>query len=249
MDMGGSIFLLVAAPFVGSFLGVLVERLPVGRPVVMGRSHCDACGHALGPLELLPVVSWLLSRRRCRHCGARLSLFYPMIELAASLVAAWALVVVPWPPAAAPAGLGWVLLALPEIALRHLILPDVLTLPLMLAGLVLAAFTPQMQLADHLVGAVAGFLVLWLVATLYRRLRGREGLGLGDAKLFAAAGAWVGWQGLASVLLIGAVGGLLWAIAAVAVGRGRAPHEPLGFGPFLAAGLWLTWLYGPLGLS
>ena len=114
MDMGGSIFLLVAAPFVGSFLGVLVERLPVGRPVVMGRSHCDACGHALGPLELLPVVSWLLSRRRCRHCGARLSLFYPMIELAASLVAAWALVVVPWPLAAATAGLGWVLLALAE---------------------------------------------------------------------------------------------------------------------------------------
>lgn len=237
-----SLFLLVAAPFVGSFLGVVVERLPAGESVVHGRSRCRACGAALGPRDLVPFLSWLFLRGRCRHCGADFGWFHPAIELAALVVALWALAVLPgwlaWPTAV----LGWALVAMAEIDRRHMILPDALTLPLIPLGLAVAWVLPGAAFADHLIGAIVGALVLGLVALAYERVRGREGLGYGDVKLYAAAGAWLGWQGLPSVLLIGAVTGL----AAALVLRARA-DTAVPFGPFLAFGFWLTWLYGPIG--
>jgi leader peptidase (prepilin peptidase)/N-methyltransferase len=124
---------------------------------------------------------------------------------------------------------------------RRMILPDVLTLPLIPLGLGLA-WHEAPPLADRAIGAVAGFAVFALLAEGYRRWRGRDGLGLGDAKLLAGAGAWVGWQSLPSVVLIAALSGLVWALVL------RPPIDrPIPFGPFLAFGFWLVWRFGPLG--
>ena len=249
-DMSQSaVILLLAAPFVGSFLGLLVVRLPLGETVVLGRSRCRECGATLGPRDLVPLLSWAVSGGRCRHCHAALGWFHPAIEAAALGVALWSVAVVPGGLAWASAGLGWTLLALAVIDQRHMILPDALSLPLIPAGLAVAALTPAGALAHHLAGAAAGAASLGAVAWAYRRATGREGLGLGDVKLFAAAGAWVGWQALPSVLLIGAATGLA---AALLLGRAKGlpgPREPVAFGPYLALGLWLTWLYGPVNVQ
>jgi leader peptidase (prepilin peptidase)/N-methyltransferase len=244
-----ALFLLLAAPCVGSFLGVVVERLPAGRPLVWGRSACPHCGRRLGLVDLVPLVGWLVGRGRCRTCGQALGVFYPAIELLALLVALWSLAVVPGWPAWATCGLGWALLALAAIDWRHLILPDSLTLPLVPAGLAVTWWLRPERLVDHAIGAVAGFAFLALVAALYHRLRGRHGLGLGDAKLLAAAGAWVSWQGLPTVVLWGAAAGLLGALVQVRLGGTLDPQRELPFGPYLAGGLWLVWLYGPLGFG
>ncbi len=239
-------FLIVVSPFVGSFLGLLADRLPRGDGVVWGRSRCEACGAALGALDLLPLLSWLLLRGRCRHCGARVGLFYPLIELGALAVAVWAALVMPDGLAWLGAGLGWTLLALAVIDTREFLLPDILTLPLIAAGLLAAWLMDLGQPLDHAIGAVAGFLILAAIAWLYRRLRGRDGLGLGDAKLFAAAGAWVSWAGLLSVLLWASILALVVALV-TGLRRGTlSPSMAVPFGPYLALGLWLTWLYGPL---
>ena len=126
---------------------------------------------------------------------------------------------------------------------RRLILPDVLTLPLIAAGLALAWLQPP-ELATRAIGAMAGFAAFALIAELYRRLRGRDGLGLGDAKLLAGAGAWLGWEALPSVVLIGAVAGLVFALL-----KRPAADRPIPFGPFLALGFWLVWRFGPLSVG
>lgn len=241
-----ALLLLVLAPAVGSFLGTLVLRLPAGAPLLLGRSRCESCGAALTGRDLMPLLSWLIQRGRCRHCGRRLSAFYPTIELAALAVATWSLAVFPGWLAWASAALGWTLLAAAEIDRRHLWLPDVLVLPLIPAGLaVLWAAAPQ-QLPAALLGAVIGFVGMAGVAWLYAWLRGRAGLGLGDAKLFAAAGAWTTWAGLPSVLLLAAAGGLAAALLMAARGAPMTASTALPFGPFLAAGLWLVWSFGPI---
>lgn len=240
------LFLLLAAPCVGSFLGLAVVRLPAGKPLVAGRSACPDCGHKLGLLELIPILGWLLVRGACRHCGKPVSRAYPLIELAALGVAIWSLAVLPGWLAWAGALLGWALLALSAIDAKHLILPDSLTLPLIPIGLAVAWAVDPGKLSDHAIGAGAGFAFLLVIGWAYRRLKGREGIGLGDAKLLAAAGAWVSWQGLPSVLLLAAAGGLLghflWARVR---GRVLAGRE-LPFGPYIAGALWLVWLYGPV---
>ena len=249
------LLLLLAAPCVGSFLGLLVARLPLGKPVAAGRSACPACGHALGPLELIPVLGWLLARGRCRHCGGRVSWAYPAVELGALFVALWSLAVLPGWLAWAGAGLGWCLLALAAIDARHLILPNVITLPLIPAGLAVAWALGPARLLDHALGAATGFLVILLLGWAYRRLRGREGIGLGDAKLFAAVGAWVSWEGLPSVLLLAAAAALVGHLligrllgAPQARGERGAPlrERELPCGPYIAGALWLIRLYGPL---
>jgi leader peptidase (prepilin peptidase)/N-methyltransferase len=237
---------LAAAPFVGSFLGVLVTRLPQERTVVWGRSACPACGHGLGACDLVPVLSWAALGGRCRHCGARIHLLYPAMELGALGVAAWAAALGSGPFLWASCGLGWALLALAVIDARDGLLPDVLTYPLMLAGPPVTALLEPDAVYDRAIGAAAGFGVFWLLALAYRRLRHREGLGLGDAKLLAAAGAWLGWQPLPSVVLVAAVAGLSWVLALRAIGRRLALDTELALGPGLCLGFWLVWLYGPL---
>ncbi len=243
-----TLFLLLAAPCVGSFLGVLVERLPAGRSIVWDRSACSHCGRRLALRDLVPLLGWLASRGRCRNCGAHLGAFYPVIELLALLIAAWSFAVVPGWAAWATCALGWVLLSLAIIDWRHLMLPDSLTLPLIPAGIAVAWALAPDHLADHIIGAGAGFAFVALIAVLYRHFRGRHGIGLGDAKLFAAAGAWVGWQGLPSVLLVAAFAGLAGALVQARLAGRLDPERELPFGLYLAGALWLVWLYGPFGL-
>lgn len=237
---------VLAAPFVGSFLGVLIIRLPKGEPVVLSRSRCAWCGHVLGARDLVPIVSWLVAQRRCRYCGSPLGWFYPNIEVGALLVAGWAALEVSGGLLWATCLLGWLLMALAVIDARHMLLPDALTLPLGGAGLGVAALLVGGLPTQHLVGAAAGFISLYLIARLYRLVRAREGLGLGDAKLLAAAGAWVSWQELPSVVLIGALSGLGVALIQAALDGRPSAADRLAFGPHLCLGTWLVWLYGPL---
>ncbi|MBK8175508.1 MAG: prepilin peptidase [Rhodospirillales bacterium] len=240
---------ILAAPFIGSFLGVVVERLPEGEPLVFGRSRCDYCGHTLAVRDLIPLVSWFAAQRRCRYCGTPLGWFYPNIEVAALLVAIWAALTISGPMMWVSCGLGWALLTLAVIDIRHLILPDVITLPLLAGGLVtIFAIDPSM-LDQHALAAVLGFGVFWLIATGYRKLRGQEGLGLGDAKLLAAAGAWVSWQGLPGVVFFGAASALLVVLLRIALGADIGSRRHLPFGPYLCLATWLVWLYGPLLLG
>jgi leader peptidase (prepilin peptidase)/N-methyltransferase len=237
---------VLASPFIGSFLGVLVTRLADGRPVAGGRSVCDQCGHKLGLLDLIPIASGLALRGRCRHCGATITALPLVTELGAVLVAVWAASVSDGLALWAGCCLGWALLALAAIDFRDGILPDVLTLPLILAGVAATTFLAPWELVDSAIGAIVGFAIFALIRWLYRRLRGREGLGLGDAKLLAAAGAWVTWNGLPSVVLIAAAAGLALALATSWRGERLALDQRLPFGPALCLGTWLVWLYGPI---
>jgi leader peptidase (prepilin peptidase) / N-methyltransferase len=240
--------LLVLAPFVGSFLGVVIRRLPEGRPIVRGRSYCEGCGARLTPRDLVPLVSWLLTHGQCRHCGHPLGWFYPGVELAALAVAAIALAVDGVEQAWLDSLLGWWLLALGWIDARHRLLPDVLTLPLLVLGLVLAAVFAPEDLANRAAAAALGYLALRIVAWVYQRLRHREGLGQGDAKLLAAAGAWLGIAALPQVILVAALAALATAIGLSLTGAQLRAHSVLPFGPFLALATWVLWLFGPLSL-
>lgn len=251
---------IVAAPFLGSFAGLLADRLPQGRPVIADRSRCDGCGAPLLPRDLMPVISWLALRGQSRCCGVALRPFLPGVELAALGLALWAAAVTGGRAiadpmtvdlaagviAAASSLLGAALIALTLIDIRCLRLPDALTLPLVAAGIGLSAAGLTGPLVAHAAAAVLGYAIVAGLAHIWRRLRGIEAIGLGDAKLLAAAGAWVGPDGLASTMIWACGIGIAWftvrAVTAGPVGwRGAAP-----LGPGLAAGLWLTWLHGPL---
>lgn len=235
---------LVAAPFVGSFLGVLVRRLPAGRPVVAARSRCEACGTPLAPRDLVPLLSYAASRGRCRHCAAPIAAFHPAIELAALAVAASAALAAPGPAWLwASCVLGWGLLALAWIDAGHMRLPDVLTLPLVVLGLSATWWLEPDALASHSIAAVAGYTLFQAVSLGYRRWRGRDGLGAGDAKLLAAAGAWVGLDGLPSVILIAALLGLCCAVLLPRPAGARLRNMPIPFGPSLALATWLVRLW------
>lgn len=247
---------------VGSFLGLVSLRLPQGQDVVVQRSHCGSCGRPLKPRRLIPVVSWAMTRGKCSDCGAAIPVRYPLIELAAAAIGLWAALRFDDPAwALAGAVLGWQLLLIAVIDAEHFWLPDALTLPLFLSGLFAAvALDPANvqsglqwslvgPLKTPLIGAAAGFVVLWLLAFIYKRLRGRDGLGGGDPFLLGAIGAWVGWIGLPSVLLWASLSGLSVVAAKVVLRRPVAGTDRLPFGVFLAIGAWLTWLYGPLGLG
>lgn len=239
---------VIAAPFIGSFLGVLVTRARAPRSILVGRSACEHCGHALGPADLVPLASWLVTRGRCRYCRHAIGTFYPMIELAALGMALWAAWLATdwllWPSCV----LGWLLLALAAIDWRCFLLPDFLTLPLLGCGLLLWAVAQPAELASHAIGAAVGLAFILAVRWVYRRLRRREGIGLGDAKLLAASGAWVSWEGLPSVLLVASVAALASSLLRYKRSGSISLVDPVSFGTFLCLGTWLVWLYGPLGL-
>ena len=239
---------VAVAPFIGSFLALVVVRLPAGEAVVFGRSACRNCGHFLAPRDLVPLLSWLLSRGHCRYCAGRISALYPVVELAATTVAASALLALPGWLVLPSCVFGWALLALALIDLREGVLPDRLTLPLIPMGWLVAVMTDQGGLVDHLAGASLGFLAFAGVALAYRRLRGRDGLGGGDARLLAASGAWVAWQGLPSVVLIAALLGLGTVLLRAARGASPGLSDRMSFGPYLCLATWLVWLLGPLQL-
>lgn len=246
---------------IGSFLNVVIARLPLmlehewqqacaeGRgeaPVeapalslARPRSHCPACGATLRWRELVPVLSWLWQRGRCRHCDAAISARYPLVELgSAGLFALCAWRYGASPEALAAALLCGALLALAVIDLRTMLLPDAITQPLLWAGL-LFNLTSHGYAGLHAAvsGAAAGYLALWLVAVVFEKITGKEGMGLGDAKLLAALGAWFGWTALPGIVLVASLAGAATGLALLATRR-IARGQPLPFGPFLAgAGL------------
>jgi leader peptidase (prepilin peptidase)/N-methyltransferase len=233
---------VLVVPAIGSFLGVVIRRFPESKPIAWARSRCEACGAVLGARDLVPLFSWLAQHGRCRFCGRWLGWFYPGVELAALAVALIAAVLDQGQEVWLDCVLGWWLLALAWIDARHWLLPDLLTLPLVLTGLVAALlFTPN-ELTDRAFGAALGYLVFRTVAILYRKLRGRDGLGGGDAKLLAAAGAWVGASGLPQVILIAALAALCATACLRLSGVRLGAFSALPFGPFLALATWLVWL-------
>jgi leader peptidase (prepilin peptidase)/N-methyltransferase len=200
----------------GSFLATLVIRWPQGKSLA-GRSRCDSCGTTLAVCDLVPLLSFAATRGHCRHCGAAIPPQHLQLELAAAAVGALALFAAPGLVGLAGALFGWLLLALLALDLDHFWLPDRLTLPLLALGLVLGNGTPTQRVVGALLGG-GGFLLL---ALAYRRLRGREGLGLGDAKLMAALGAWLSPPMLGPLILLSALAGI--GFAAVRAYRNGGP--------------------------
>jgi leader peptidase (prepilin peptidase)/N-methyltransferase len=233
----------VAAPFVGSFLGVLVRRLPEGRPILWARSRCESCGTVLAARDLVPVLSWLAARGRCRFCGAPLGWFEPAIELAATAVAFAAVAADDGPRLWLDCLFGWWLLALGWIDLRCWLLPDALTLPLVVAGLAATVWLDPASLTAAALGAALGYLGLRLIGWGYRMVRGGDGIGEGDAKLLAASGAWLGAALLPQVILLAASTALAAAFCLRLAGIRLGARSPLPFGPFLAFATWLLWLF------
>ena len=234
----------------GSFLAAVSVRLPRDEDAVLGRSHCMSCERTLKPWHLVPVVSWLALRGRCGFCGAAISPRYVMIELAAGAIGVWAaLVGDSGVMVGVTAVLGWQLLLIAVIDAENFWLPDLLTLPLIATGLIAGGIAAQGWPWPQLIGAALGFGLLWLLAWLYKQVRHRDGLGGGDPILFAGAGAWVGWMGLPTVLLWACAVGFSIVATLLITRRAVSGTDRLPFGTFLAVGIWLTWLYGPLGLA
>jgi leader peptidase (prepilin peptidase) / N-methyltransferase len=264
---------LVFGLLIGSFLNVVIYRLPImlerewraesleilgtvpdGAPadtpfnLVVPRSACPACKAPITALQNIPVVSYLFLRGRCASCGVRISPRYPAIEALTGLLSA----AVAWKfgfgaPALAALVLTWFLVALTFIDIDTQLLPDTLTLPLLWLGLLLSLWAPLQPgspipqvPSEAIIGAVAGYLSLWSVYHLFRLITGKEGMGYGDFKLFAAFGAWLGWKMLLPLVMFAAAVGAVVGIAILALRR----DERIAFGPFLAAGGWLMLMFG-----
>ncbi len=222
----------------GSFLATLVLRWPQGL-TLSGRSRCDSCGKPLGVTELVPILSWLAARGRCRNCGADIDPLHPMIEFSCAIVGVLAQLAAPGLEGLAGALFGWFLIALAALDTRHLWLPDALTLPLLALGLLLGPGDWQTRLLS---AALAGG-SLWLVARVFQAIRKREGMGMGDVKLMAAIGAWLSPAHLPPLLLLSALLGL--AAVGVARLRGRKIDSDvrIPFGACLAAAAFPLWLF------
>lgn len=266
---------LVLGLCVGSFLNVVIHRLPVmlerqwreecaqytaaaapaaesGAPpynLIVPRSACPACKAPITALQNIPLISWLVLRGRCGSCRQPIPIRYPLVEMLTGLLSAW----VAWHfgfSLSALAGLilTWFLIALAFIDVDRQLLPDSLTLPLLWIGLILSLWAPQagplpVDLRSSVIGAVTGYVSLWSVYHLFRLLTGKEGMGYGDFKLFAALGAWLGWQMLLPVMLIAAVVGAVVGIALLALRR-QDHATPIPFGPFLAFAGWVVLMFG-----
>jgi leader peptidase (prepilin peptidase)/N-methyltransferase len=213
------------------------------------RSRCPSCGHWIAWHENIPVLSYLVLRGRCSACRSPIGVRYPLVELLAAVLFAacgwrWGLT---W-TALAWCGFAAALVALAGIDWDTTLLPDDLTMPLLWAGLILAALgLTGVTVADALWGAVAGYLALWAVYLAFKLVTGKEGMGYGDFKLLAALGAWLGWQGLLPVILLASVVGVIAGLGMKAAGTLRAGGM-VPFGPFLALGGLVAMLIGPHAL-
>ena len=244
---------------IGSFLNVVIHRLPrmmerewreqcaelEGRQpatapsgsynLLVPRSACPGCGHRITALENIPLVSWLVLRGKCSACGSKISPRYPIVEAAAGAIAAYAA----WRYGASLAALGamlfcWAMLTLMVIDLDTQLLPDDITLLLLWVGLLLNLGGTLVPLRAAVIGAVAGYLALWLVYWGFKLATGKEGMGYGDFKLLAAIGAWLGWQKLPMVILLSSVVGAVIGICLIVFAR-HGREKPIPFGPYLAA--------------
>ena len=243
--------------FVGSFLNVVIHRLPrmMERDwhaqaaelrgeqapanerfnLATPRSRCPHCGHQITMLENIPIVSYVVLRGRCAHCGAGISRRYPIVEALSALLSAYAA----WHFGFGAAALGallfvWAMVALTFIDLDTQLLPDDITLPLLWLGLAFNLGDTYTNLPAAVIGAMAGYLALWSVFWLFKLATGKEGMGYGDFKLLAAIGAWLGWQMLPLTILLSSLVGAVVGIVLIAVAR-HGRNVPIPFGPYLAA--------------
>ncbi|MEM0550876.1 MULTISPECIES: A24 family peptidase [Aeromonas] len=253
---------------IGSFLNVVIHRLPImlerewqaeyrsyftpdeeqaPEPrynLMVPRSACPHCGHAITALENIPLLSWLWLKGRCGECQAPISARYPLVELLTALLSvAVAMVISPGWGTLAALLLTWVLVALTFIDLDKMLLPDQLTLPLLWGGLLFNLIGGFAPLADAVIGAMAGYLVLWSLYWAFKLLTGKEGMGYGDFKLLAALGAWLGWQALPIILLLSSLVGAIIGISLIAL-RKHHQGNPIPFGPYLAIAGWIALLWG-----
>jgi leader peptidase (prepilin peptidase) / N-methyltransferase len=257
---------LILGLLVGSFLNVVVHRLPImlerrwreqcqeltGETPAPGerfdliapRSRCPHCGHRISAFENIPLLSYAWLKGKCAGCAKHIALRYPLVELITGLLSA----AVAWRFGVAPETLGalfltWALLALTFIDYDHQLLPDDITLPLLWLGLVFNLGSTFVPLASAVIGALAGYVSLWLVYQAFKLVTGREGMGYGDFKLFAALGAWLGWQQLPLVILLSSLLGALVGIGFILF-KGRDRQLPIPFGPFLCFAGWVALLWG-----
>ncbi len=241
--MLGPVIASLAGLAVGSFLNVVITRLPRRESLTSPRSRCPSCGCPLSWRDNIPLISFILLKGRCRACGAAIPWRYPLVELLSAVVAlalwfkfpASPLLLVYGPFAAA-------LIAIAFLDLENLWIPDRITYPGILLGLAYSLIFPHLTWASALLGAVLGGASFYAIAWAYLRLTGKEGLGGGDVKLMAMIGAFLGIRSLPWVVLVsaflGSIGGL-WTI----VRRGKAAHTPIPYGPFLGAAalVYLLW--------
>lgn len=261
----------IVSLLVGSFLNVVIHRLPImmerewregieelalsqeslrSQPtesevfnLAVPRSRCPSCHHQLSALQNIPVISYLVLKGRCAQCQSSISIRYPVVELVTmilSLVVAWQFG--PSPQALLGILATWFLVSMSLIDFDHQLLPDSLTLPLMWIGLLAALIPVFASLRDAVIGAAAGYLILWSVYHVFKLATGKEGMGFGDFKLLAAIGAILGWQALPVVILLSSVVGAFVGIGIIAV-TGRDKNTPIPFGPFLAAAGWIAMLW------
>lgn len=228
---------------VGSFLNVCIFRLPRHESIVRPRSRCTSCGRTLSWFDNLPVASWVALGGRCRTCGARVSWMYPAVEIvtAGTLVGVYLLYGLT-PLGAVRALFACALIVLFVTDLQHKILPNVITLPGIVVGFACSLFlAPGWR--DSLIGILAGGGVLFVIAEAYYRVRGQEGLGMGDVKLLGMIGAFLGWKLVLLTLVTASFAGSLAGVALLATGRGNMKYA-LPFGTFLAVGALFSAVWG-----
>jgi leader peptidase (prepilin peptidase)/N-methyltransferase len=260
-------FVAVLGTLVGSFLNVVILRLPRMMEAEWKRecrialelspepetprlslayppSQCPACGASIRAWQNIPILSWLWQRGRCAACKSPISLQYPLVEAASGFLSALCAAHF-GPSLMLPASLvfTWILLALAVIDLNTQLLPDDLTLPLLWLGLLLSLCGIFATPAAAIIGAAAGYLSLWTVYHVFRLLTGKEGMGYGDFKLLAALGAWMGWVALPGIILLSSLVGALVGITLIIVRR-QDRSVPIPFGPYLAAAGWIMLLWG-----
>jgi len=247
----------------GSFLNVVIHRLPLmlerdwqaTSPVPLDTdealppfnllwpgSHCPACHRTLSPLENIPLLSYLMLRGRCAGCDTRISWRYPLVEGLTALLCLLVYLRFGWNAETLAASiLTCGLIALSFIDIKHQLLPDAITLPLIWLGLILSLLPVFADSHASILGAVAGYVSLWLVYQVFRLATGKEGMGFGDFKLLSLLGAWLGWESLPQIILVSSLTGLMTGVLLIVLKRHR-PESPLPFGPFLALAGWLTLL-------
>ena len=251
---------------IGSFLNVVIHRMPKmmqresdnyvasesGLPLphtdrynlMVPRSACPQCGHAITALENVPVISYLVLRGKCKQCKTPISLRYPSIEILTGALSA----VLVWHFGAGLAGFAtllfcWLLIAMTFIDADTQLLPDDLTYLLLWTGLLVNLHATFVPLHEAVIGAAAGYLCLWLIYWAFKLITGKEGMGYGDFKLLAALGAWLGWKMLPTIILMSSLVGAVVGISLIVFGN-RGRDKPIPFGPYLAAAGLLALLYG-----